>query len=82
MTDMDNNGGRMGEIDPKEYGMLTQAVIDLKETVATGFVGVNTRLDKQNGRIGKLEQWRWKLGGGIAVAFALLTLFLKLKGAI
>ena len=42
-------------IDPFEFGKVTQALTDLTKLVTLGFDGVNDRLDKQNGRIGKGE---------------------------
>jgi hypothetical protein len=43
------------EVSAYDFGRMAEAVEGIKNTMATGFAGINTRLDTQNGRVGKVE---------------------------
>jgi hypothetical protein len=57
---------------------VRQQGAETKKEITTQITSVWTRLDKQNGRIGKLENWRWYILG----AFGAALLFLKIGGVL
>jgi hypothetical protein len=57
-----------------EHGKLLEGLETLKRDIGVGFTGVNARLDKQNGRIGKLENWRWYLMGAFGAVLVILKI--------
>lgn len=52
---------------------------DLSTRIDDGFTGVHERLDKLNGRVRSLEQWRSFLLGGWALTMLILTTYLAVK---
>jgi hypothetical protein len=61
-----------------EWGAMMEKLRNIHEDVG----GINLRLDKQNGRIGKLEKWQWKVAGGVGALAILVPLALKAMGII
>jgi len=63
----------MAEIDKEEWGKLQKTV----ENIEANTTKIKIVLEKQNGRVRKLENWRSYLTGAISVIGVMLAVILK-----
>jgi len=67
----DDNKCQIG-LDPIKMGRMFEAVDDIRENVKD----IKKHVKEQNGRVCKLENWRWYVMGFVAAVAVALKIFL------
>ena len=57
-------------------------MIEKLDNIHAAVLATKLKVEAQNGRIGKLEKWQWKMAGGLGLLVFLIPILLKAMGAI